>query len=496
MAGKPNLLLITTDTQRWDTLKCMGNEHAISPCIDKLASEGVMFTQAHTSSPVCMPARSCLMTGLHTPIHGGIENGTTRLTHFTTLPDLLKEQGYTNIMVGKTHFGEVPDTFDVVTGDEHGSYLKERGYDPQASHVHPTSVPEEHCLESYLVDRTIDEIEKVKGSGPFFAFCSMPAPHPPETPPGKWMTCYDDVPLPEINYVDGEEQRQPEHTKRLLGIEKENRTLEGESKTEVKYWREAIGRIIEKEHLDTIDQVRRLYYGFASYCDAQVGRLIDFLDRNGLRENTLVIFTSDHGQQYFDHGFNDKHNWYDASWRIPFVMSMPGTLPEGETRDFAIWNDITTTLLGAADTGCSTMQGFDLFTAVKNGEQSPRRCAIGTLYKSCAVATHNWKLEYYFEEGTGRLFDRQNDPLEREDLYANPAYSEVKNSLLHALLSWRGDIVDLKLLLEGTTKAKPDPDGHTKVSPRIAMNTRAMKGTDAEIRLGEKAELADLIGRD
>ena len=110
--------------------------------------------------------------------------------------------------------------------------------------------------------------------------------------------------------------------------------MAGESKTEVAYWREAIGRIIEMEHIETINQVRRLYYGYAAYCDAQVGRLLDYLDGRGLRENTLVVFTSDHGQQYFDHGFNDKHNFYDASWRIPFIISQPKTLPQGETRDF------------------------------------------------------------------------------------------------------------------------------------------------------------------
>jgi hypothetical protein len=219
---------------------------------------------------------------------------------------------------------------------------------------------------------------------------------------------------------------------------------------------------------------------------------MDYLDESGLRENTLVIFTSDHGQQYFDHGFNDKHNWYDSSWRVPFMMSMPGTLPQGETRDFAIWNDITTSLLSAAGTGCQTMQGFDLFRALKNGEPSPRRCAVATVYRSCALATHRWKLEYYLEENTGRLFDRENDPLEREDLYDHPDYQDVKHELVHALLSWRGDIADLKLLIDGTTAgSKPNRRGHVIVAPRIAPHTRAMRGTDAEERLNEKAEKID-----
>ncbi len=106
-----NILLITTDSQRWDSLHCMGSEFAISPHLDRLASEGVLFENAHTSSPVCMPARCSLMTGVHAHVHGSIENGFHRHTHLPMLPDLLKAQGYHTIMVGKTHFDPVPESF-------------------------------------------------------------------------------------------------------------------------------------------------------------------------------------------------------------------------------------------------------------------------------------------------------------------------------------------------------------------------------------------------
>lgn len=496
---KPNILLITTDTQRCDTLRCMGYPHAISPNIDRLAAEGVMFTQAHTSAPVCMPARSSLLTGVHTPIHGAIENGTTRLTHLPTFPDLVAAEGYRNIVVGKTHFGEIPDGFHVVIDKEYDDYLRAHGFEPADTKVQPTPIPEEHAHETWLVDRTIEQIDRAReDGGPWFAFCSMPAPHPPETPPGDWIDCYRDVELPAINYVPGEEQRQPPHTKRLLGIAEKNTVLDGESPSDVSYWREAIGRIYDSQYDDTIREVRRLYYAYAAYCDAQIGRLIAHLDKNDLRRDTLVIFTSDHGQQYFDHGFNDKHNWYDESWRVPLVISMPGTLPQGEERAFATWNDIPTTLLAAAGTDCPTMQGFDLFTPLRDGGPSPRKCAVATVYKSCALATRRWKLEYYLEEGEGRLFDRVNDPQERTDLYHDPARAEVRNELVHALLTWRGDLTDLHALIAGT-KAKPKPMDNAKdarsryllVAPRISTHTRAMRGTDAESRLNERAERID-----
>ena len=171
---------------------------------------------------------------------------------------------------------------------------------------------------------------------------------------------------------------------------------------------------------------------------------------------------------------------------------MPGTLPQGETREFAIWNDIPTTLLGAAGTGCETMQGFDLFTPLTEGETSPRRCAIGTLFKCCALATKRWKLEYYFEEQTGRLFDRENDPQERTDLYESSDHRQVRNDLLHALLSWRGDIMDLKTHIDGTAgDSSARIHGHVKVAPRAAAWSRSMRGTEAEERLNQRAEAID-----
>lgn len=493
---KPNILLITTDTQRCDTLRCMGNPHAISPNLDRLAGEGVLFEQAHTPSPVCSPARCSLLTGLHAPVHGCIENGTERFDFFPTFPDLLKEQGYTNIMVGKTHFGGIPDSFDVVHsmtpkgGEEkrkdgkekdnpYTRHLKKHGYkQPKA---HPNPIPEELYFEAFLVDLTIEEIEAARqrdSEAPFFAYLSMYAPHGPIVPPGQWATLYDGVPLPEINYTEGEVERLPEHLRRLIGVL-------GEEAAET----EAMRGIHEagSEVRRAADEHRRLYYGYAAYCDAQVGRMLDYLDASGLRDNTLVIFSSDHGHELFDHGVSNKHNYFDSSWRIPLIMSLPGTLPQGETREFAIWNDITASILGAAGTKCDTMQGFDLFTPLAAGEPSPRRCAVGTLYKSAALATRRWKLEYYFEEGEGRLYDRLHDPREQRDVYRHPDFAAVRGEMVEALLCWRSDIADLHSLLAGSARQ----GGGGPVATRILDHTLAMRGTDAEQRLNVKAMKID-----
>jgi arylsulfatase A-like enzyme len=493
---RPNIVLITTDTQRWDTLHCMGSEFAKSPHLDRLASEGVLFTQGHTSSPVCSPARSCLMTGVHTPVHGCIENGIKRQTHFPVFPDFLKEQGYTNIMVGKCHFGPIPDSFDVVhettekgsdTNDAYAKFIRPLGYSRASSHPNP--VPEELFMEAFLVDTSIRELERAtaEDKGPFFLFCSMVSPHAPIDPPGRWAHLYDDVELPPINYTPGEIAGFPEHLKRLLGLSASgdedgldagdpNAAAGGHGKGGLKQ----LNGPLTAEQRARIDAHRKLYYGLAAYCDHQVGRLLDYLDRSGLWESTLIIFTSDHGQAMFDHGFDDKHNYYDESWRVPFIMSMPGTLPAGERRDFATWNDIPATILAAAGTECKSMQSLDLFTPLAQGEPSPRRCAVASLYKSAAFATARWKLEYYFEERRGRLFDRLNDPQERVDLFNDPAHSHVRQAMVEALLNWRSDIVDVKLLADSTAGGGP-------VAKRIAPHTKAMRGADSELRLNQAA---------
>lgn len=492
---KPNVLLITTDSQRWDSLSCMGSSFCKSPNLDRLASEGVLFEQGHTSSPVCMPARCSLITGLHTPVHGCIENGVERHTHFPTLPDVLKENGYYNIMVGKTHFGPVPNSFDIqhiVTekminaSDCYAAHLNQHGYN-RVSH-YPNPVPEDLFMEAFLVDKTIAEIKKCVDDRiePFFAYCSMVSPHEPIDPPGKWATLYEEMNLPAINYLEGEISELPEQMKKILGFKGYNSNQPLSSDVALENLFEAKGAIYHEGIKEKVDELRKLYYGLAAYCDAQIGRLIDYLDESGLRENTLVIFSSDHGLQLFDHGFNDKHNYYDSTWRVPFIMSMPGTLPSNEKRDFALWNDIPTTILGAAGVPSKIMQGFDLFTALKEGQQSPRRCAVATLYKSAALATNRWKLTYFFDEATGQLFDRKQDPMERENLYHNKDYAEIRDRLLQAVLTWRADLLDIYYYHEAANKTLDHMNSLNVKAPvarRVMKEVMGMRGQQTEERL-------------
>jgi arylsulfatase A-like enzyme len=471
-ASGPNILLITTDTSRCDTVNAMGYPFAVSPSLDKLASQGIMFENAHTASPVCSPARCSLLTGVHTPIHGCIENGVNRRTDLTTFPDLLKDQGYKTMMIGKTHFDQIPDSFDVqkvLTGgkksdadDLYGDFIRKRGYSRKLE-SYPSSLPQKLHIDSFLVDTTIEEIEKVKNDddSPFFAFCSIPSPHPPLDPPQEWVGTYKDITLPPLNYTENEFERLPKYLIDHLDIKDPG-----------------------KYDMEKVDRQRRLYYDLAAYCDAQIGRLVAYIDKSGLRENTLIIFSSDHGTTLFDHGFKNKHTFYDSSWRVPLIMSMPGTISEGQKRDFAIWNDITTTILGAAGTESEFMQGFDLFSPLSEGKKSPRRCAISVHHRQCALATKKWKIIYDYDYNDGRIFNRVNDPQEQKNLWDNSEYSAVKNELFTALLQWNSELIDIERLKKNT-------GGGGRVATLTAKYTSNMRGTDAEQRLNERAERID-----
>ena len=217
-------------------------------------------------------------------------------------------------------------------------------------------------METFLVDQTIaalDAVREERPDQPFFAHRSLLSPHDPIDPPSPWDTLYDGIPLPDVNYRPGELDEHPAMLHEVFGLR---------HRTDVERMFTPGGDL----DLGAVDAHRRRYYGLAAFCDHQVGELIDHLDESGLRATTLVIFTSDHGTQLFDHGFNDKHCYFDASWRVPLIVSMPGRVPEGEQRQFASWVDIAPSVLAAAGITCNTMQGFDLFTPLVTGETNPR----------------------------------------------------------------------------------------------------------------------------
>jgi len=469
----PHILWMSSDQQRTSTLGCYGNSFAYSPFLDRLAAEGVRFTEAHTASPVCSPSRTSVLTGVHVPVHGIYENGvTTYREGLTPFFDVLKAANYSTAMIGKTHFNPVPvDSIDHL--DEHTGNTDMRGKDVAASDF----------LETYLVNQTMQWIDNVMAAHPkkrWFAYLSMISPHPPDwVPDGPWAHVYDGVKLPALDYAPGDIGALPEQTRMLVGLlgkEQDDPPAFPGGKANMSYIDQPVDTT--KPTGKGGSGARYNYYALAAYVDHQVGRMLTFLDERSLKHSTMVAFWSDHGSQLWDHGIgNDKHTFLEQALRVPFLLRWPGVIAANSTAQFATTLDLTATTVAAAGmTPPRDWQGFDLVAALRVGKPSPRTVAVATEYRAFALVTPSWKLAYFPENDEGRLFNRVSDPGERTDLFGSDAHAATRDGLLRALLRWR---------------AQQDPIGYLQANSKAGAptateannHTQHLSGLDAELRL-------------
>jgi arylsulfatase A-like enzyme len=309
-----NLLFIMTDQQRADTISALGNSAIDTPALDSLVSRGVSFRQCHATSPVCSPSRSTLQTGRWPHSTGVLANDMELPDNETTLGEILSAAGYESGYVGKWHLGKSNqkrqgyDFVEPFTAD----YLEWlRARDPSAEwgedrrmtgpYVGYSVLPESHHRTQYLTDRAIDYLRSRSGS-PFALFVSLYPPHFPLCPPRPWDQKYDPASLAlPLNHVD---------------------RLEGKPDVQKRY-RFCLGN--KPARMLTPPQWRDLiahYYGMVSYVDGQIGRLLRSLEELGLRERTLIVFTSDHGDMTSAHQMVWKGPYmYDEVVKVPLVLS-------------------------------------------------------------------------------------------------------------------------------------------------------------------------------
>lgn len=233
-----------------------------------------------------------------------------------------------------------------------------------------------------------------------------------------------------------------------------------------------------KPNLTAIDEERKAYYSLAAYVDSEVGRMLAFLDDAGLANDTLVIFSADHGTMLFDHGIgNDKHTFHDPAWRVPLILRWPGKLTPG-LRDFASGVDMPATILAAAGVSVPHgSSGMDLLSPLLKGQASPRRAGVGSEYRGFAVLGSRYKLSYFPEQDETFLFDRR-DTAERRNLFGTEGYEQLGQSLQTALLRWRAQQDSIEWLQVHDPLRKNPPTAHL-----ASMHTQQLRAADAEQRL-------------
>ena len=455
--SRPNVLVLIADDQRFDTIGALSTDVVRTPSLDRLVEDGCAVTRAHNMGSergaVCVPARSMIHSGnslFHLDGPGGMP------TDHPTLPESFGNAGYRTFATGKWHngtrafnrcyqegrnvfFGGMGNHWNVPVSDRHPleEYRDDRphrlepgdhrGVQPVRS-VYDRYAPGTHSSELFA-ETTIDFVHDHYASGddrPFFAYTAFMAPHDPRTAPGAYHAMYDpeNIDLP-ANY-------RAEHPFDNGDLHIRDEDLAA--------------------HPRDPDEIRRHiadYYAMITHLDAQVGRVLAALEQTGQREETIVVFTADHGLAVGQNGLMGKQNCYDHSVRVPLVVSGPG-IPSGKRRDaFTYHHDLYPTLADLAGVDRPTgIDGVTVAPTITDGEPGPRDEVL-TAYadRQRAIRTDRYKLIEYFLEGDRRtqLFDLETDPGETVNLADDPNYAGERDQMAEALAESRQRVDDPSL---------------------------------------------------
>jgi len=328
--SRPNILLLHTDQQRFDTIAAGGNELIRTPSMDKLSSMGIRFDRAYTPSPVCVSARFSLLTGLYPHRNGCADNGHPMDQSLPTIPGILSKAGYQTRAIGKMHFSPVRHPFGFeamelseeipasVEEDEFLQHLVKAGFnyvhEPHGIRSELYYIPQtsqlsaEHHTTYWTADRTIQFLRDRDKNRPFFVMAGFIKPHPPFDPPVPWNKLYraHEMPLP----------KRPERVEQLITWHMRHQN----------YFKRRNAGIDN----NLITAIRAAYYACISFIDYNIGRILAELEAQNELEKTIIILTSDHGELLGDYDCYGKRCFYDAALRVPLIVVWPGRFPAGE----------------------------------------------------------------------------------------------------------------------------------------------------------------------
>lgn len=441
----PNIIFIMTDQQRADAMGCAGNQAVISPNIDKIAEEGVLFVNGYSSVPSCTPARSGLLTGLSPWHHGMLGYGRVARTYKYEMPRMLREAGYYTFGIGKMHWYPQKSLhgFNGTLVDESGRAeqdgfisdyrdwfkLRAPGKDPDITGIgwneHNSAVYklDEKLHPTYWTGTTaIEFIKNYNQNKPLFLKVSFARPHSPYDPPQRFLDMYKDVKIPEPVIGDW--------------CQEFNNNEGG---------KDAAYGNFEVEHAV---ESRRHYYANITFIDEMVGEIIQALKDKEMYENSIICFTADHGDMLGDHYHWRKTYAYEGSANIPLIVKWPEAMKARIKRGAKLENptelrDFLPTFLEAAGaTIPNDMDGMSLLQLIKKPDAAWRKY-IDLEHATCysqdnywaALTDGTWKYIWFFRTGEEQLFNLQNNPGEITELSQKSEYAEV-------LKNWRQRMVE------------------------------------------------------
>ncbi len=419
---RPNILFVMVDEMRFDAMGCAGHPTVKTPTLDALAAQGVMFRNAYTVSPVCCPARASVFSGRYPHVHGVRRNGLPHNDGEIFLPSILRHYGYHTAIAGKLHYNPKRfdygfDVFHTFTNEGpspengHIAYLRnkhgrgaakwavKKGTQPWpddelGKDVGEFAYPMEDFETEWITDRSIAYLrERARAQQPFFLFTSYLKPHSPSVEPKPYFDLYDPAKIP---------------VKPLPPNAKEQRArAKGRARR----------KFIDDEQMQRV--MTALYYGAITHIDNELKRLFVELERLGLAGNTIVVFTSDHGNMLGDRGLWFKDFMYEGSAHVPLLMKIPGGRKH-EVKEIVENIDLAPTLLDLAGLPVPAgIQGRSCRRLLETGRQPgwKNRCI------SDLTATMHLAGSYkYIDNHNGilELYDLSKDPEEKNNLASDP----------------------------------------------------------------------------
>lgn len=488
-AKRPNILFIMSDDHAYQAISAYDTTLINTPNIDRIANEGMLFSNACVTNSICAPSRAVILTGKHSHLNGKIDNNFPFDTTQMTFPQLLQEAGYQTAMFGKLHFGNNPKGFDEF------KILPDQGV-----YYNPDFITKKEGKKNFvgyvtdlITDMTLGWLKNERDEDkPFFMAYLHKAPHREWLPPARHYkeftkrtfrepsTLFDDYAgrgraaheaemnlLTHMNW-SGDSKLYPE-TLMKLGIQPttdwdttaHRREVARQNLEQRAAWDEVYGPINEdfiKRYptMTKADQMKwryqrymQDYLGCIAAVDDGVGRVLDYLEESGLAENTIVIYTSDQGFYLGEHGWFDKRFIYDESFKTPFLVKWPGVIkPKSRNTNMVQNLDFAQTILEASGVEApKDMQGESLIPLFKGNTKGFRDAvyyhyyeypAVHMVKRHYGIVTEEYKLtHYYYDIDEWELIDRKNDPKELRNEYDNPKYKDVVANMTQKLKELR-----------------------------------------------------------
>jgi arylsulfatase len=462
MSHRPNVLFILADQHNAKVLGHQGHPDVQTPHLDRMAAEGVRCDTAISQNPICTPSRMCFLSGQYAHNHGHYGLSGPNPPGLPSLLGHFRQAGYRTAAVGKIHCPEYwieddADLFHDTCGSSidgrskaYEQFLRERGKLELEDHIglpefgargrqsmegRPSPLTFEESQEGWITAQTIAFMQENAAAGrPFFAHASLPRPHQCTAPSEPFWSMYEgrELTLPPNADYDLVAARKAPHLIRAAAN-----------------WRTGNWACFEPKTFEAA-RLRKLrgYLGAVSQVDHAVGRLLDFLRASGLAENTVVVYSADHGDYACEHGIMEKAPGicHDAITRIPFIWWAPGRLPAGYTiREIVESVDVAPTL--CAQTGVAplcTADGADLSALLRGETGTAHRVGVTEFAWGKSLRKGDFRLVFYprdmfpqdYPDGFGELYNLADDPWEMRNLFFDPAHRATVTELTGELLDW------------------------------------------------------------